>query len=215
MAVDLNVLVRHEGALFVCNPYSHTHHWCGLHRDTHTDRPASYRDVFMTLSAANTEIMDMLAAEYTPQELKDVAATLGYSEKEIAEYQRQEDAGELDPHENYFKTFLIAEIACAVIQHKGAVDIPGIVAATESQLPEFEEWYLSEARRIFGEMAEVEKTVTNGSIRSNARWRDLYAGDEGFQRQAELLSQVQARLGRYTVEPEKDTPPWEDASAAD
>jgi hypothetical protein len=128
MAVDLNVLVRHEGALFVCNPYSHTHHWCGLHRDTHTDRPASYRDVFMALSSASTELLDQLAEEYTPQELADVAATLGYSEKEIAEYQRQEDAGELDPHENYFKTFLVAEIACAVIQHKGAVDIPGILS---------------------------------------------------------------------------------------
>jgi hypothetical protein len=215
LTVDRNVLVKHEGALRVANPYSHTHHWRGLHRDTLTDRPASHRDVLMTLSAGSTEILDMLAAEYTPQELKDVAATLGYSEKEIAEYQRQEGAGELDPHENYFKTFLIAEIACAVIQHRGAVDIPGIVSATESQLPEFEEWYLSEARRIFGEMVEVEKTVTNGSVRSNAHWRDLYAGDEGFQRQAELLSQVQTRLGRFAAEAETDTPPWETADAAD
>lgn len=200
MPVDSNLLVFHWGERFVANPISHHHHATGIHPNTLSTRAASSRDIFMTLSAANTEIMDMLAEEYTPQEFDAVAATLGYTEQEIAKYQKKEDTGKISPFENYFRTELLSEIANMVMKHKGTVDEIAILQAADVQLPEYETYYLEEARDVFAQMVEVEKTITSGCIPDNAKWRDLYAGKGGFQRQVYLLSQVQLRLGRLRVE---------------
>lgn len=193
MATDFNTLITHGGARYVANPASH-------HTTAITSRPASSKDVLMTLSAANTEILDMLAAEYAPHEFADVAVTLGYSERELAEYDRQEKTGEISPHEAYFKVFFLAEIVSSLIQHRATVDHIGILQATEAELDEWEPYYLETAREVFSQMVEVEKTVNTGSVASNAAWRELYAGEDGFQRQAYLCSQTQLRLGRFRVE---------------
>lgn len=206
--VDHHVLLKIGGERIVANPFSHHHHWRGITSQTITTRPANTRDIIMALSAANTDILDKLAAHYTKEEFASVAETLGYTEKEIREYEEKGERNEWGDHEIYFRTFLIAEIASAVIQHKGTVDIPGIVSASEESLPDYEAWYMENLRQIFNAMVELEKKNETANVRDISKWVDLYAGKgwvldpetgerTSFQRQAELLSQVQMRLGRY------------------
>lgn len=191
MAVDFHLLTKHLGRLYLANPCNHYADAAAPDR-VPTSRPARAQDVAMALDAAVTEILDVIADNYAPHEFEAVARALGYATREIAEYQRREDAGELSAHENYYATSLIAGMVAALMEHKGAVDNLDILKAPESVLPEWEAWYRDQAREIFEEMVALEARITTGCFADNSRWAALRVR---FLRQAELLVQVRQRLG--------------------
>lgn len=202
---DFNLLIRDGRKLYVANPASHYADPTDPKRQP-TLRPASQRDILMSLSAGSTEILDLLEkGGYNPEELRQVAGTLGFSEAEVAAYQGLEDRGGLNFLENYFRTELVSEMVNADIKHRGTVDDPAILKASEKQLPEWEKYYFEMAREIFDHMWEFEK-AKGEQFKSNKDWLELYAGGKGFQRQAALLVQVQKRLGTLRTEMPVATP---------
>ena len=200
MPVDRNILIELEGSREVANPFSHSHHWTGVHPHALTSRPASSADMALTLSESQTQFLDGLAKEkWMPHELEAAALTFGYTNEQVMRYQGLEDEGKVDHFEAYFRNVLWANVNEALTRAKATVSEIPILQWPEDRLGELEEHYLETARDVFKEMYEVENTISSGCVRDNARWRDLYAGKNGFQRQCELLWMVQTRLGRYAV----------------
>jgi len=197
--IDFHLLVKHEGRLYVANPVNYYPDPTDPKR-TPTTRPASLRDMSAVLSEANTQVLDLLAAEnWMPHELQAVAQTFGYTEQEVMRYQGLEDAGKVDPFESYFRVSLIAAVTHEIIVHKATVDNLAVLQATDEQLPEWEAHYIAEARDYFDQMRAVEETVITGNFADSAKWCILRSR---FFRQAELLGQVQMRLGRFKVDAE-------------
>lgn len=200
MPEDRNLLYSWNGVRSVANPLSHRHHNTNGHQKLPTSRPASATDMALTLSEAQTQFLDGLAKDnWLPHELEAAALTFGYTQEQVMRYQGLEDEGKVDHFEAYFRNVLWANINEAMTRAKATVSEIAILQWPEDRLGELEEHYLETARNVFAEMYEVENAVTSGCVRDSARWRDLYAGKNGFQRQCELLWMVQARLGRYAV----------------
>lgn len=203
--IDFHLLVRHQDAYLLCNAATHYSNPIDPKRAP-THRGATERDMTLAIDAATTEILDSIAAQYSPQEFESVAKTLGYTNKELAAYRQSEADGRITAYEARCLTDILAYKVTGMFRNHAAVSTPAILQAGDEELNEFRDWYVSEARRLIDEMSELEKEIEVGKTTVMFEGEQItvnqFADHPGWavrrsqlERVCELLWQVETRLG--------------------
>lgn len=185
---DFHLLIKNEGRYYLANPASS---FTITPPEQPWTREATERDVNLSLSQHDTELVDILSKSYAEHELSDVLETLGLSREYLALIRKEQTNKSLTFEQAYFRTALCGVMMDAIIEKHGAVTTPAILNASLSELRIWEDHYFGQLEEIFEQQRGIEQTITSGSFSENAAWALCRAR---FCRIAGFLWEVRMRL---------------------
>jgi hypothetical protein len=181
---DHHILVTLDGHTLIAN-------WQGLEgfnvSNESAVRHTQHRELGVQIDLARDELDK---TDMSERQKEDVFGALTVAHADLYTWSEQEREGRIDYAESYFRVAFTAAWACEVIHHRATVSTPEIINAADDVLEEWAQWYESEARRVHGEMVEIEGTTSD--VAKHAGWALLNAQ---FHRFSWLWWQCARRIG--------------------